>query len=335
MKYRIIIVGLLFFFSSCEKLLFAPDAASKDPLINFDYLWNEVDKKYSYFELKNIDWDSIRIEYRRQLNENSSEEELFEVLANMLNTLKDDHTNLVSPFNVSRFDVGMTGAENYRPRTIQENYIPDLWITGSLQHGFLESNTIGYVRYGSFMDAIPDSDLDFILNRYKDTKGLILDLRSNGGGDISIVSRLLSRFVPTQSLVGYSVTRNGPGRNDFSERQNFTVAPHNGVRYTNPLVVLVDRKSYSATTFFAVATKALSNIILVGDTTGGGGGLPNGGMLPNGWTYRFSVSQVLDVNGNNYAENGVPADIPAAFDWSDVAKDEILDRAILFLNSGS
>jgi hypothetical protein len=40
---------------------------------------------------------------------------------------------------------------------------------------------------------------------------------------------------------------------------------------------------------------------------------------------------LLDLNGNNYAEAGVPPRINVAFDWSDLTKDEILDRAILEL----
>lgn len=63
-------------------------------------------------------------------------------------------------------------------------------------------------------------------------------------------------------------------------------------------MVLIDRYSYSASTFFSVITKAFDQIKLVGDYTGGGGGIPNGGQLPNGWFYRFSVSQLLDLNGN-------------------------------------
>ncbi|MFN3909593.1 MAG: S41 family peptidase, partial [Flavobacterium sp.] len=88
---------------------------------------------------------------------------------------------------------------------------------------------------------------------------------------------------------------------------------------------------YSATTFFALATKAFLNIRLVGDTTGGGGGLPNGGQLPNGWTYQFSISQLLDLNGDNFAESGVPPDIQASFNWNDLTKDEILETAISLL----
>src|SRR5690554_2175918 len=102
MKYLFILLSLFLLFS-CEKVLFKKDLGSVDPLENFDYLWNEVDQKYSYFELKNINWNQIRSTYRPMLNENSSEEELFTVLAAMLNELKDDHTNLITPFNVSSY----------------------------------------------------------------------------------------------------------------------------------------------------------------------------------------------------------------------------------------
>lgn len=331
MKNIILIFSTVLIFSSCEKILFEPDLGSRDPLTNFDYLWGEVDKKYSYFELKNIDWDEVKNTYRSMLTANSTEEELFDVLANMLNELRDDHTNLISPFNVSRYNVVLTGPENYRQRTIAEFYIPDIWLTGAFKHGFLENKEIGYIRYGSFLSEFSDEALDLILNRYQSTKGLILDLRANGGGNIFNIPKILGRFTDTKTLSGYSITRNGPNHNDFSNKENFFITPYSGVKYLKPVIVLIDRGSYSATTFFALATKAFPNITLLGDTTGGGGGLPNGGQLPNGWTYRFSISQLFDLNGNNYAEDGVPADIQAAFDWNDLTKDEILERAILEL----
>lgn len=327
MKYLFILLSLFLLFS-CEKILFKKDLGSVDPLENFDYLWNEVDQKYSYFELKNINWNQIRSTYRPMLNENSSEEELFTVLAAMLNELKDDHTNLITPFNVSSYNVAATGPKNYRHRTIQDHYIPNPWRTGALTHDFLSNEEVGYIRYSSFMSTIGNAQMDLILNRYKDTKGIVLDLRENGGGSIFNVPLLLGRFIESKTLVGYSITRNGPGHNEFGEQEEFYITPHEGVRYTKPVIVLIDKGSYSATTFFAVATKAFPNITLMGDATGGGGGLPNGGQLPNGWNYRFSISQLLDVNGNNYAENGVPADINVAFDWSDLSKDEILEQAI-------
>lgn len=327
MKYLFLIFSVLFF-SACEKIIFKKNIGSTHPLKNFDYLWEEVDKKYSYFELKNIDWNQMRTTYRSMLTEKSSEEELFNVLSAMLNELRDDHTNLITPFNISSYDVASTGAKNYRQRTLQDYYIPNAWRTGALTHDFLSNNQVGYIRYSSFMSNFSASQMDLVLTRYKGTKGIILDLRENGGGNIFNVPRLLGRFIDSKTLIGYSITRNGTAHNDFGEKEEFYITPHEGIRFTKPVIVLIDKGSYSATTFFAVATKAFPHITLMGDETGGGGGLPNGGQLPNGWTYRFSVSQLLDLNANNYAENGVPADINVAFDWSDLTKDEILDQAI-------
>ncbi len=327
MKALLLLFTVLIFFS-CEKILFKHDLGTTDSLKNFDYLWSEIDKKYSYFELKNIDWNQIRNTYRPLLTENSSETELFTVLATMLNELRDDHTNLISPFNVSQYNVALMGDDNYRKRTIDEFYIPNAWKTGPLVHDFLSNGKVGYIRYGSFMSEFGDGQMDLVLDRYRNTKGLILDLRENGGGSVFNVPKILGRFVESKTLVGYTITRNGPNHNDFSDIEQFYITPSTGIRYLKPVIVLIDKGSFSATTSFAMATKAFPNILLMGDATGGGGGLPNGGQLPNGWTYRFSVSQLLDLNGNNYAEDGVPADIEVSFDWTDLTKDEILERAI-------
>lgn len=328
MKKVIFIISAALVFSSCERILFEPDLGSSDPLANFDYLWQEADKKYSYFELKNIDWDEVRDIYRARLSSNSTEEELFEVLAAMLNELRDDHTNLISPFNVSRYNLPLREPANFHQRTIEEHYIPNAWITGAFVHDFLNGKEIGYIRYSSFLSGFSDDQLDLILTRYKDTKGLILDLRANGGGNVFNIPQILGRFTDTKTLAAYSITRNGPNHNDFSDRQNFYITPYDGIRYNKPVMVLIDRGSYSATTFFSLVTRAFPNITLVGDTTGGGGGLPNGGQLPNGWVYRFSISQLLDLQGNNFAEDGVPPDIEAAFDWTDLTTDEIIERAM-------
>lgn len=327
---RYLFILLLFVFSSCEKLLLE-DLGTADPHANFDYLWNEIDRKYSYFALKGIDWNAIRDEYRSQLSEGMSEEELFTVLAEMMNELRDDHSNLFSPFNISRYNLELQYPSNYRARTVEEFYLPDGRITGSFFHDFLADGEIAYVRYNSFSNPVEESDLNHLMARYADTKGMILDLRNNGGGSILNITSLLRRFASQRTLCGQFITRNGPNHEDFGEPADFYIGTFSGLRYENSLVVLIDRGSYSATTMFAVATKAFPQIVLMGDTTGGGGGLPNGGQLPNGWTYRFSISQLIDLDGNNHAESGVAPDVISAFDWNDLTRDEIIDDAITYL----
>ena len=92
--------------------------------------------------------------------------------------------------------------------------------------------------------------------------------------------------------------------------------------------MLIDRGSYSATSFFAVCTQGYHNIKLFGDYSGGGLGLPNGGILPNGWTYRFSITRTIALDGGNY-ENGVPPEVRVLLDPACTAQgiDNVIETA--------
>ncbi len=317
---------------SCENVLFEEDMASANPKVNFNYLWDQCNEKYSYFELKNINWDDVKTKYEAKLYDGMSQDSLFNVLGAMLSELKDDHTNLISNFNVSRFGVKYLGQDNFDWRIIEDHYLNrDYYISGPFKHNFIENGEIGYIRFASFPGTVDDANLGFVLNRYKNTKGLILDLRENGGGAVRDVFNLLSRFVESKTLVNYSRIKTGPGHNDFSEDKPVYVTPYEGIRYKNKVAVLTDRGTYSAGSFTSLATKALPSMILIGDTTGGGLGLPNGGQLPNGWHYRFSITQALTLDKSPDYENGVPPDIKVLFNWNDLTKDEIIERTILEL----
>ena len=138
MKYinPIITILLITFLYSCQKLIFDNDRASDDPFENFDYLWNEVDKKYAYFTLKSVDWDHVRQSYRPMLYTGMSEDSLFNVLGNMLNELRDDHTNLMSPFNVSRYRPIIAGEDNFDYNIVRKYYTNESeYTTGGFQHG--------------------------------------------------------------------------------------------------------------------------------------------------------------------------------------------------------
>lgn len=315
---------------SCEpELIFGGDRASEDPYENFDYLWEQCRDRYSYFELKNVDWDDVKSRYRSKIYSDMSDDSLFHVLGAMLTELRDGHSNLISNFNISFFDIDDLGQDNFNWRTIKDNYLSNnFYISGPFVHDFIASEEVGYIRFSSFTGAISTQNLDFALNRYRETKGLVLDLRENGGGAVTDVFELISRFIDDKTLVYYSRLKEGPGENDFSEPEPAYVSPHPGVRYLKKVVVLIDRGTFSAGSFTSLATKAIPNMILMGDTTGGGLGLPNGAQLPNGWTYRISVTQALTLDFDESYENGVPPDQVALFDWNDLTKDEVLEAAI-------
>ncbi|MEQ9204017.1 MAG: S41 family peptidase [Cyclobacteriaceae bacterium] len=329
MKRFSILFSILMITNSCEQLILDDELVSVDPKTNFDYLWNECNTKYAYFDVKNIDWNQVYDQYSPLISSEMSQDSLFQVMLAMLLELKDAHTNLVSSFNISFYQIDLVGQDNFDFRILEENYLPsNYYISGPFVHDFLSGEEVGYIRFGSFSGDVDNVNLDFVLDRYRNTKGLILDLRENGGGTPTDMFRLLSRFIDQRTLIYYSRIKEGPGKNDFSTPEAAYIDPHEGLRYNKPIMMLVDRGTYSAGSFTALATKAIPNITLLGDTTGGGLGAPNGGQLPNGWTYRFSISQTLTLDNDPSYENGVPPDILAYFDWTDLSKDEVLDAAI-------
>jgi hypothetical protein len=96
---------------------------------------------YSYFELKNIDWESVKLQYEPIIHNGISQQELFEVLSELLFELEDGHVNLTSPFNRSRnWDWFQDFPLNYNQGIIDGNYLgKDFWITGPLRHQVIDN----------------------------------------------------------------------------------------------------------------------------------------------------------------------------------------------------
>ncbi|PID95601.1 MAG: peptidase S41 [Bacteroidetes bacterium] len=329
MKNNVIYILVLLLLAGCEGNFFDLNYQSVKPKDNFEYLWNECNEKYAYFELKKINWDSIREEYQQYLYMEMTDDSLFSVLGGMLSELKDDHTNLISNFNISRFGVRYLGQDNFDWRIIEDHYIGhDYFISGPFKHQFLSHHNIGYIRFAEFPGSINDQNIDYVLSKYRHTDGLILDLRENGGGAVTDIFNLLGRFIDKKTLIYYSRIKNGIAHDAFSAPQPVYIYPKGKKQYLKKVIMLTDRGTYSAGSVTALSTKAMPNITLMGDTTGGGLGLPNGGQLPNGWRYRFSVTQALTLDLSPDYEQGVPPDRTVLFDWNNLEKDEILDAAI-------
>ncbi|MBA3647499.1 MAG: S41 family peptidase [Chitinophagales bacterium] len=343
MKNFLVIIVLLFAtgFFSCKKAFVEPDIAD-NPKQNFEYLWSDINNRYAYLDYKGLDWNAIHSKYAEQVHDGISNTALFSILANMMNELRDDHSNLISPFNVSvYYPTFLNSPENYDDRLVLEHYLlrhaSQYYITGPLLNTIIDTLgvRIGYIRYSSFSRTVSNYDIDFVINRFKGLNGVIIDVRNNGGGDVSNIFPLANRFFDTTRLGYTSQLKTGPGQNDFGDNENVYFGPVDAYHFTNRIAVLSNRNSFSATSLFCTAMKSLPYVKMVGDSTGGGMGAPNGGELPNGWTYRFSVSRALAPDGSNW-ESGVPADILVDLDptLEQQGYDSIIERAIQYIISG-
>jgi hypothetical protein len=320
---------LVFSISSCEKILIEKDPKNT-PTNNFDILWKTLDEKYSFFVFKNVDWTAIYAKYRPLVNDDMSPEALFEVIDDMLYELKDGHVNLTSPFNLTRnWSWRLNSPPNFNWDIVERNYLGQNYrVTGPLRNTVIDS--VAYIYYGSFSSGIQGQHIDFLARDFKGLKGLIFDVRSNGGGNTQNIETITKRIAKTKVLGAYWQYKSGAAHNDFTAPiAKYVEAQESNPIFDMPIIVLTNRNCYSATNDFVQMMRVLPNVTILGDTTGGGGGFPFNGELPNGWVYRFSTTVTTAPDGFNI-EAGIPPDILVQLDSSDIHQgiDTMIEAAL-------
>jgi len=148
--------------------------------------------------------------------------------------------------------------------------------------------------------------------------GLIIDLRSNGGGSLSEALELTGLFIDRGPVVQ---TKDASGRVDIN------YDPEPGISYPGPLAVLVDRNSASASEIFAGAIQDYRRGIIIGEPTFGKGTVQNVIDLnrfikesnEDHGRLKTTIAQFFRVSGGSNQHKGVVPDIifPTAEDSSD------------------
>lgn len=313
------------------------DQFSNSPMGNYDALWSIIDERYCFFEQARqqhgLDWDDVYHKYKPQVQAAESNAELFDIYGNMLRELKDGHVNLTSDYGTTYYwDWSLNHPLNFSD-SLQRNYLGnDFRLTNGIKYTTLPSN-IGYIYVGSFEGSISSDNVSLMLLRLAESKGIIIDIRNNGGGMLTSAEELAAHFVSGKTHCGYIQHKTGKGHNDFSSPEKLYIEP-NGVIWKKPVVVLTNRAVYSSANHFVMLVKPLPQVVVIGDKTGGGSGLPLNSTLPNGWTVRFSACPILDIEGKHTEFGIAPHEevhITSA-DWNN-GRDTIIERAIELINS--
>ncbi len=298
------------------------------PQGNFDALWRIIDEHYCFLDYKQVDWTAVRAQYSQYISDGMSDDALFQVLGNMLAELRDGHVNLYASHNTARYwDWYLDYPRNYSEELVEAYLGRDYRIGGGLRYTILEDN-VGYVSCTSFSTGFGDGNLSEMLRYMELCNGLIVDVRNNGGGQKNYATSLAERFTNETVLVGYISHKTGSGHSDFSKPEPVYVDPADGVRWQKPVVVLMNRHSYSATNDFINSMRYFPNVTLLGDTSGGGSGMPFSSELPNGWGVRFSACPTYDAD-MRHIESGIDPDVAVTLTDEDKARgvDTIIEAA--------
>lgn len=149
--------------------------------------------------------------------------------------------------------------------------------------------------------------------------GIIWDLRNNEGGDMQAAQQILSYFIEDGLLFTAELTH---GRSvTFRAKGGALVDPN------LPLVVLMDKTSYSAAETCAAALEQTGRGLTVGETSYGKGVIQATMPLEEGAMLQITIARWLAPDGAWYHEKGVPAQI-AAHDDPATGADETLEKGL-------
>ena len=340
MKKTTLILLLSFSFFSCDKIVLGEDEQNS-PENNFELLWSDLDKSYSLFEAKNINWTQLYDEFRPQVNSNTSQAELWDIFSELLEHLDDSHVTLFSEnensFFISGYALNEQSKNEYSKSLITTKYLDnrvELETEDNLSYGKIKNKNIGYIYLGGEGGENPGV-IDNVIDNLKNYGAIIIDVRQNTGGDDRYGARIAGVFADKEEII-YSVqTRNGINHTDFDEKRFYSTKKEGDVQFLKPVILLTDRRTISAGEVFCLHLKSFSHITQVGDTTAGDfATLGNRSFLPNGWNFRYPVQLFLRPNGDFLDGNGgnVP-DVYIKNTAADISlnQDLVLEKAVQYL----
>lgn len=370
--------------TSCRKdipSMIAPeDYQGNDFSSVFEAFWTGMNHNYLFWDIDTTDWDKMYETYQplfAQLDVNNDDDiyKGYSYFKEMTAGLSDGHyalmfnsyllkDSIISPSVIQRKRAGVfhnSLSPQYFMNQLAPKYLNTGYITGSTNsdYGMLHavSGTINgeilYLYFSNFFfNALSEAEqvrmvIDYFKNKLKTTsgiKGIIVDVRSNGGGSVADVYELLGALINKTCYIGYTRSKMGEGRLDYTPWTPFTVEPAKGNRQLNmPIVVLADLHSASCAEFTTMAIASLPNGYFIGERTWGAQGpltentIYNGGQFSTAFMELVYTSSLMTkyIDGKVYEGTGFPPDIEVKYNAEAFAagQDLQLEAAIELINS--
>ncbi len=343
MKISIFILLLIPLVSGCEKILIGT-GPENTPSDNFNILWTTIDEKYGLFPVSDLNWDSLHTVYYSQIDESTSDEQLWNICSGLLSHLKNGHISLYNKNYTRRYCPDDAQPDVYSGVSIdliKSKYLEEPKVSGEgfIVYGKLKNSGLGYIMISSFYYAANGRDwildMDQVITELQECKGIVIDVRNNGGGYLRNDEYAASLFLDREVVYYYSKQKTGPGHDDFGEATAKTIYPREGPGFTGKNAVLTNRATASGGEAFALALGNLPYSVQIGDTTLGAiGEVSHVAQLPNGWTLYYPCTLSLYPDGTSPEGIGVIPDIVINNTPMDVTsgRDFVIEKAIEYLS---
>jgi len=217
------------------------------------------------------------------------------------------------------------GADGYLQFDIKRAKVNYETVTGQML-----DNGIGYITISEFgEDTANQFETTVKTLQGQGMKGMIVDLRNNGGGLVTAVTKILDDILPEGTIV-YT-------KDKYGNRQDFKSSGNTSMKY--PMAVLVNGYSASASEIFAGAIRDYKYGTLIGTKTYGKGVVQNIFPLKDGAAIKLTIAKYYTPNGENIQGTGIKPDITLDYSYTgasdqafDYTKDNQIEKAIDVLN---
>jgi hypothetical protein len=288
-----------------------------------DVLRKAVDDNYAYRDRLGLDWEKLFAEHAAALEGATTPNQFARAVARLLRAAEDGHVYVGAGGRTIGTHV------NARPPNVNVETLRRS-VADWTEHGGVASGTladdVGYLLIPQWGRATADA-LDRAFATVKDSKGLVIDVRLNGGGDEVVAREFAGRFVDEAKVYSKNrIRRDGQWHGPFER----VVEPRpDADRYRGPVAVLVGPKVGSSCESFVLMMRQGPRCTLVGGTTKGSSGNPRPFDLGNGVTAFLSSWEDLLPDDTVMEGRGVTPDVQVKTTLADLRRrDAVLDAAV-------
>ncbi len=187
----------------------------------------------------------------------------------------------------------------------------------------MKDDKIGYISVSQFIENTDEQFIDAINDlESQGMKGLIVDLRDNGGGLLDSCVNMVSRIIPENDLVVYTQYKNG-------ERQDYNSNSKDVLKV--PMVILTNENTASASEILTGCLKDYGLATVLGEKTYGKGIVQSIIPMGDGSALKLTVSAYYTPKGTSIHKKGIEPDVKMEMtdeDWKEAMENPDKDKQI-------
>jgi carboxyl-terminal processing protease len=193
--------------------------------------------------------------------------------------------------------------------------------------------TIGVIGFNVWMTAIAHA-LDEAVDRFRTSGGIVLDLRGNPGGVLTMIMGVSGHFLQAPVNLGVIKTRDSE-LNLVANPRLVGAAGQPVQPFAGPLAILVDSGSYSASEIFSGGMQSIRRARIFGTRTAGGALPAVLERLPGGDVLQYAIGDFTTATGERIEGRGVVPDTVVPLTRAELAagRDPVLEAALDWIAS--